>query len=361
MKVGILTFSCSYNFGAILQCYALQEHLRMMGHDVIVINYRPEYLDSKMPKFHIVRSIISPHTVKTLMQTTKSRMFYRLFCEFCEKYFSFTDICRTSDDIRQVSQLLDYIILGSDQIWNTKWNGNDLVWYGQGLKVHDGKVKMISYAASSGDAVIDSDQEMRLVGYLSDFEAVSVRESQLKDKLTPLLPNKNVDWVLDPSLMVDKSIWNKWLKPILNYKYILVYQARQDNNVYRIAQKLSHELNTKVITVDFYNNRFSFDSKLVAASPSEFVSLINNAECVVTTSFHGTAFSIITNTPFYTLRLNDGADGRNESLLKMLGLTDRFIDKNDTPDFSMVDFKTANHLLDNQRMQSQLFLKENLQ
>ena len=58
---------------------------------------------------------------------------------------------------------------------------------------------------------------------------------------------------------------------------------------------------------------------------------------------------------------NDGADGRNESLLKMLGLTDRFIDKNDTPDFSMVDFKTANHLLDNQRMQSQLFLKENLQ
>ena len=361
MKIGILTFSCSYNFGAMLQCYALQEHLCMMGHDVVVINYRPVYLESKKSKYHIVRSIISPHTVKTLRQTMKSRMVYRMFCEFDKKYFNFTDICKVSEDIQCVSQSLDYIIFGSDQIWNTRWNGNDLTWYGQGLKAHGGKVKFISYAASAGDAIFDRTQEIKLVKYLSDFEAISVREYQLKDKLSRLLPNKKVDLVLDPTLMVDKSIWNKWLKPVLGYKYILVYQARQDNNVYRIAQKLSNELSAKIITVDLYNNRFSFDSKLIAASPSEFVSLINNAECVLTTSFHGTAFSIITNTPFYTLRLNDGADGRNESLLKMLGLTDRFIDKNDTPDFSMVDFKTANHLLDNQRMQSQLFLKENLQ
>lgn len=360
MKIGILTFHCAYNFGAMLQCYALQEHLRMMEHDVVVINYRPVYLGSKMPKFHIVRSIISPH-VCSLSKTAKFRKSYRKFREFEEKYFNLTNICKTSDDIQSVSQSLDYVIFGSDQIWNAGINRNDLVWYGQGLKANGGKVKFISYAASAGDAVFDRSQEINLVKYLSDFEAVSVREYQLKDKLSRLLPNKKVDLVLDPTLMVDKSIWNKWSKPVLGYKYILVYQARKGNNVYQIAQKLSRELNAKIVTFEIDNNKFSFDCEQIVASPSEFVSLINNAECVLTTSFHGTAFSIITNTPFYTIRLNDGADGRNESLLKMLGLTDRFIDDNADLDFSLVDFKNANNILDNQRKQSQLFLNECIQ
>ena len=171
---------------------------------------------------------------------------------------------------------------------------------------------------------------------------------------------QNIDVVLDPSLMVDEHIWEKWQKPLINEKYILVYQARQDDCVYRIANDIAIQLNAKVFTVDFYNNNYKFGAKLKVVSPAGFVSLVRNAQCVVTTSFHGTAFSIINKTPFYTLRLNDGADERSYNLLSSIGLNDRFIDKNSTIQFTSVNFDIPNKKLSELRKQSQLFLTKHI-
>ena len=45
MRIGILTFHRAHNYGAVLQCYALQETLKRMGHDVQVIDYRQPWIE----------------------------------------------------------------------------------------------------------------------------------------------------------------------------------------------------------------------------------------------------------------------------------------------------------------------------
>ena len=95
-------------------------------------------------------------------------------------------------------------------------------------------------------------------------------------------------------------------------------------------------------------------------SPSEFISLIHNSQCVITTSFHGTAFSIINEVPFYTLYLNDGADGRSKELLNKLGLTERMVDKTASPQFTSINYNLVNKKLNILRSASQDFLKASI-
>ena len=44
MKIGIITFQCAHNYGAVLQAYALKEYLKTLGYSVNIINYRPRYI-----------------------------------------------------------------------------------------------------------------------------------------------------------------------------------------------------------------------------------------------------------------------------------------------------------------------------
>lgn len=353
MKIGILTFSCAYNFGAILQCYALQEHLRLMGQEVYVINYRPYYLESKKPK-------ISRHNVRYLRRFLLHRSSFISYEHFIDKNLKLTNVANSETELFQIISSFDYVIIGSDQIWNTTYNGHDPIWLGRFSSTLNRKPHIIFYAASAGDAVFSASELFSLKKQLLYFDAISVRENKLRQKLENMFPYKNIDVVLDPSLMVDEYIWEKWQKPLINEKYILVYQARQDDCVYRIANDIAIQLNAKVFTVDFYNNNYKFGAKLKVVSPAGFVSLVRNAQCVVTTSFHGTAFSIINKTPFYTLQLNDGADERSYNLLSSIGLNDRFIDKNSTIRFSSVNFDLPNKKLSELRKQSQLFLTKHI-
>ena len=43
MKIGILTFHRAFNYGALLQCFALSKYLRMKGCNVEIIDYFPTY------------------------------------------------------------------------------------------------------------------------------------------------------------------------------------------------------------------------------------------------------------------------------------------------------------------------------
>lgn len=136
------------------------------------------------------------------------------------------------------------------------------------------------------------------------YKSISVRESSLIPTLKALThQNINIETVLDPTLMANPQIWDQFKKQIEKGKYILCYQARKSDDVFRIARNLSKFLDAKIISVDLWDNSFQNGIKNIAASPDEFISLIKYATCVITTSFHGTALSIICNTPFYCLKL----------------------------------------------------------
>ena len=365
MKIGILTFHCAHNFGAVLQCYALQEALKSMGHEVEILNYRPQYLASSQPKITL-RTFKCKNPFKLYKKITflipilKKK--YKLYINFEHKYYHLSDHIQNKDQLRSLINKYHYIVIGSDQVWNTKYNKNELIWYGDfGTPLSN--TKIISYAASAGDPVFTIKELKKISSLINEFASISVREKQLKDLLSPHI-NKKISCVLDPTLMVSPSIWNKFkeIKISEQEPYILIYQARQDDNVFRIANQIAKKKLWNIITVDFYDN--SLQKKYIKGhrniSPDQFVAYVKNAQCVITTSFHGTVFSIINNTPFYTLKLNDGADARNEEILKLLKLGNRFIEKNKEVEFSKIDFTVCNQTLDFLRKQSYNYLKSAL-
>ena len=362
MKVGILTFHAAHNFGAMLQAYALQEQIRINGHEPWIINYVPEYIASKRPTlqkwmFTHGRAL---QTIKYYFKIMrKAKKSYDKYKYFAHEYMKLTNICNIREDLSSICRYFDCIILGSDQIWNIKFNGKDSVWFGD---IEGFKGKLILYAASAGDKVLDKDIKNILQKKIYDFSAISVRESHLAQQISNIETKLKISVVLDPSLMVDPKIWHKWQIPIRTDKYIVTYQAREDENVFRIATEISNQIGheCKILNVDFWNSSFRKGVEKAIVSPSEFISLIHNSQCVITTSFHGTAFSIINEVPFYTLYLNDGADGRSEELLNKLGLTERMVDKTASPQFTSINYNLVNKKLNILRSASQDFLKASI-
>ena len=190
---------------------------------------------------------------------------------------------------------------------------------------------------------------------LRNFDYISVREAYLLDMLQPLV-DKPIKHVLDPTLIASLSVWEKLCSnKYENSGYVVVYQVRVDENTIRIAQHVAQQIGAKVKILVAWPQRNS-QELFQDATPEEFVETIRNAACVVTTSFHGTAFSVIFNRPFYTIALNDGADSRSSSLLCSLGLEDRLISANDLPKFSPINYSNSNKKLEILRRESFNFI-----
>lgn len=327
MKVGILTYHRAHNYGAVLQCYALQEVLKSMGHDVWVIDYKQEFIDRLYcPKFNI------KHLIKLLLLFRVARIlkFFSIYHEQKRRKHFFDDFkrnylhCTEEFSAETIGQDFDAYVIGSDQVWGLHCtNGFDPVYWGQFTR--SANSRLFGYAISAnGDykGIISRDC---LVRYFNSFEDISFRESSTRDdfaEYTGIV--KEVS--LDPTLLTDKCIWQPLLNKKKNVKkYVVVYQIRRlphyrsmlEDKASSFAKNKGYEL------IDLTNMEFPVP---------EFVSLIANAECVFTSSFHATVFSIIFGKPFYSFKLYDGHDNRYENLLKVLGLTAHLADE-----FSAID------------------------
>lgn len=357
-RIGILTFSAAHNFGAVLQCYGLWATLRGLGHDARVIDYRPRYLATWEPRFGL-RNWLNPRMGRTLRVWRNYRYWravYDGYVCFKSEEMAMSPPCFSADELGKILKDYDTIIVGSDQVWNNQFNGNDPVWYG----LEGSPCRWVAYGASCGNLQSWLESTDLSVA-LSLFHAVGVRERDLCVAIAQSMPEKHPYKVLDPSLLASSEVWNRWTNRIVPEKYILIYQARECDNVFRVASMLSNQLGgCRLIPVDFYNNVKKLGYQTFMASPKEFVSLVKNAECVVTTSFHGTAFSILLHTPFYTLRLDDGADGRAADLLSQVGLSCRMIGQEEEVRFAEVDFTEADQRLKQLRNESLTFLKNAL-
>ena len=362
MKIGILTFHCAHNYGAVLQCYAMQEFLRSKGHDVEVINYRPNYLLEPYKIFNIKRFL-----TKNPIRLLKSLIIeFILFPVRLNRFYGFEKFINGRLNLSKkvtsssISPNYDIFIVGSDQVWNPKiTQGFDSVFFAD-FPFLKGEKKYISYAASMEAKALNDDQTAFFKKNLNNFDSMSVREDALQQLLQPLI-GKPIYQVLDPVLMVPSQIWGRFLPKHENkVKYVLVYQVCGHKNTRQIAQHIAKQIGAKVkvlVAAPQINIKNTFQT----ATPIDFVNTFRFAECVVTTSFHGTAFSIIFNRPFYSIKLNVGTDSRSSSLLKSVGLEQRMIDVNDLPVFSQIDYSEVNQKLDVLRVKSQDYLLGSLQ
>lgn len=355
MRIGILTFHCAHNYGAVLQCYALQEVLKGMGHAVEVIDYRPIYLTRayKIISLHRIFSYNPLRFVKRFisecLSLPKRVKRFRKFDAFMNEYYNLSSR-------REISSDYDVYIMGSDQIWNPKiTKGFDGYYFGY-FPFSKGERKYVAYAASMETDHLSESAKEYLRKALNNFDAIGVREIQLADLLRPLT-DKDVQVVLDPTLLVTPSFWNRFVgKRPLEEKYVLVYQARGMSRITRnIANHIANQLGALVVTVS--GQTYSRSKWMLhTESPLDFVNWFRYADCVVSSSFHGTAFSIIFNKPFYSVRSGRG-DTRENSLLRRFDLRDRLIDMDSLPIFREIDYKYVNDRLEKYRKESLCFLR----
>lgn len=306
MKIGILTFHNADNYGAVLQCYALQEKLKELhpNDEIYVIDYKcPKIINDYIPKINLKK----PWSILGLRKTKQK---CKTFQRFRKEHFNLG-----TDDL----SFYDVIYYGSDQIWNSTLTGNDITYFGKGFSG-----KKIAYAASDGG-------EMKLTKdvkvLLNTFFKISCREKSLTRKMQNLQLNIPIETVCDPVFLLTKEQWLKMAELPNEDNYILAYQITTNVNFDLETEKLSKKFGKKVIRIVYVKSiRKIFYKKqnfVEGISPNQFVGYFAKADYVLTTSFHGTAFSVLFDKPFFVLNLSTRSE-RVTDLLSTLGIEDRY-------------------------------------
>ena len=325
MKIGILTFHYARNYGATLQAYGLQEVLQSMGHQVQILNYHNPQIAKRKSPFALNQFMANPisYLIRVVNIYPGYKASVRHFKDFEQKHLHVTREFMSRDAVRQFDG--DYIIIGSDQVWNPLLTGGpDPVYWGMHKPIH---AKLMTYAASSGDVALFQTDEFRDISvWLRNFNALSVREERLKEYVEKYT-EKNVKVVVDPTLLAGRDIFERiTAKRLFQEPYILLYHVESSPALLKVARYLSKQYHARIISIsrqalsERLRNR---DIKYCNATVSEMLSLIKYAECVVALSFHGTALSVLYEKDFYSVT---GMNmGRVKSFLDKIGLSDRVI------------------------------------
>lgn len=328
MKIGILTYHRAENYGALLQAYALRTYLQKKGHDVSFVDYWPQYHVEHYRIFSLTkfRRLGIKGKVKYLLDLLfwgvpklirKSRLE-----RFMHNYLQITDNIKYSDD-KDVTESYDLVVYGSDQIWRRQSiNKNDFnPWYYGASNVVS--KKKITYAASMGIIDTNEQDDEHIKEWLNNFDALSVREQDLKNYVESL--GYKTQLVCDPTFLLSKDEWRKLYKPQKKGKYILFYNLLNTTESVKFANDLSRstglpvkEINMKLSLKHFVSRRY-----IACASLEHFLQLLDGAEYVVSNSFHGVAMSIVFEKQFWAVGFESKA-GRVVSLLNTIGLSDRF-------------------------------------
>lgn len=324
-RIGILTFHRAHNYGAVLQCFALQEFLRSLGHDAYVIDYNNHDLWEGYDWFKSYEvgycfqklSKIPTRIIKLFIRWFKSIPRYYKFKRFQEKQLCIVP----KKDIQ--NQPFDIILIGSDQVWNLEiTHGFDEYYWGTFTRPL--QTKVATYGASLKKYWKESDIEKAITN-IKYLNAVSVREPQLANFLQSQDTNLHPVVVPDPVFLLSKDEWSSVaVRPKVKRPYVFFYQAMDNEDVYKTATEIAHKESKQLIVLSAnVNGRNSAICR--SASPFEFIGWIKYADLVVTSSFHATAFSIIFQKPFYCVNLKMGHDSRLLDVLNSFNLSHHWI------------------------------------
>jgi len=359
MKVGIVTYHRSHNYGAMLQAAALQAALTKMGHDVWFIDYWPEHqrkIYRLFPREAFMRKGIRrkirilASTLKGLPGVIRRRVAFNHFFRRLIKPF-----CQSS------TAHFDVIVYGSDQIWRKQLDGSGYnpVYFGNNsfrTKRH------LAYAASMGQ-LPETEQDRRLVhNLLKPLSSISVREADLQVYLTNS-GLQNVALVSDPVFLLSAENWNRLAgeSPIEPPAYLLFYDLLPiPKGIERVCH-FAHCLNLTPVRISGRAERHPNKNSRLAAGPYEFLNLLKFSDFIVTSSFHGLAFALLFHKPF--LAVFPSNVERAKSLLASVGLLNRLIpaDESFRTNLEKIDWNRVDQALKSMRESSIDWLSINLQ
>lgn len=327
-KIGIITFHFCKNYGALLQCYALEQFLTENGFEVYVLNARSKKQRNNNSIFmckkglrRVIRNIV---LLPLLAQRLKQE---RAFGAFVQDKLNCTELCTNEGELLKCinSYRFDAVVVGSDQVWNTLNNDFEKMFF----LPFSCKAKKIGYGISLGDAGYNELVEYKK--YIDDFYSIFVRERSSLNIFNKLL-NKNLKTVVDPVLLLDKEHWDKMADDVkydLPSKYLVCYFVGKKNfNIYyQYAKQISKQLGLKLRIINSSYGIYSYSRKtFLNIGPKEFLKIISNASFVCTDSFHGTVVSTIFRKDFCSfVDSNKTNDSRVKDYLCDIGLDSRII------------------------------------
>lgn len=359
MKIGILTLPIGTNIGGILQAYALQTTLCKLGHDTILIDRRRN--DEKPRNIReYVRFLI--HSLRRLLKKNNNRLSLE---NFKDTYIHKSPKLYTTNELKEyiVREKFDGIVVGSDQVWRKWYHDPDFTdikdFFLTFLSDADVVLK-ISYAASFGlnEWLVDDDDKVCQEA-IKTFNAISVRENS-GIEICKNFFCVNAVQVLDPTLLINKEDYqflvrnNKTQESPGN---VLCYILDKTEEVKKVICKLSDQIEFRPYDyLSYWNNNIDV---------CQWLRAVNDAEAILTDSFHGCVFAILFNIPFVALGNELRGQARFESLLSMFDVKRRLVSL-DNPELiscvikEKINWEEVNQRLAKWRINSVEFLKKNL-
>lgn len=342
-KAMILTFSKVYNRGANMQCYALMKTLEKMGCDV-------EFIDAQLPMEKM---------------NLKGRIFYWLshfvVAPFRRKAgFKYTRKYRTYDELCKNPPKADIFVVGSDQVWNpeiTNIFDPRVYFYGY---IKNGK--KIAYAASfAKDKWTKTVHDEQIAKDVALFDAISVREDSGIDICKETFKRDDAVCVLDPTLLLsgdDVRALTDARASKSKEKYMYVYLLHHDKGICDIVNEISNKCG---LAVKGNTAKGGLSKMLNIESVPGWLENIDNAELIVTNSFHCMAMCILLHKQFIVIPTFPGREIRMTSLLQKLGIGHRYISSASCLDeMQEINYTEVDRLLAKYRNSSLEFLKKSI-
>lgn len=324
-KVALITISSVPNYGSVLQAFASKKVIEQMG-------YSCEIIDYKYPNnWHY------EHGTKRSPITYKIGVFLGLKCHhrkvkklksFRKRNYQFTSKYKDLTALKKAKwQDYEVIIVGSDQVWNPRFVHGDEAFM---LSFIPNSIKKISIASSFACKKLPENYIDVFRKNLSRFDALSVREKNGIDIIKSQLKIQGeVKLLLDPTLLLSKEEWihnirrssfKKEKKYLVLYGLYYAFDPRPQ--IFNLVAHYAKKYDLEVIAIEGYEaiNGINVTNKS-DASIEEFIDIFANADMVITSSFHGTAFALNFGVPFLSLTNGMGDDDRQSSLCQMVGLS----------------------------------------
>lgn len=324
MRIGIITFQETNNYGAILQNYALQYAIKQLGHEPETIDYCSRYISKPYKLSHLKNKGIVKYLFGVIgyicyLPRQKRNDEFRKHIKYSQS------VCY--EELPSLNTQYDCFITGSDQVWNVQLTGYDDTYF---LGFVDNGKKKNSFSASVGISQLSDSDKLWYKDKLNDYQNISVRETRAVRLLNDFLDKMICD-VVDPVFLLRKEEWDALVKPVpIKQDYILVYQLGVSKELVKYASRCAKMYNCKLVFVPFPLVGIAKGKYAFNAGAGDVLGYIRYAKYVITDSFHGTALSIIFNKKFTTLvsGTHSGVSSRLLDMLKTFELENRIWNTN---------------------------------
>ena len=351
MRIGIITFHDTTNFGSYLQTYGLYKKLEDLGCECEVINYQCESLVKREIPERFKFTWNLRKVVKEIWLNTAIRKKYKFLFGFLLKNMTLSERV-TQQNIKSLNNRYDKFFVGSDIVWGLDITNRDTTYF---LDFVEDNNKKYAFSSSIGNSWSEDEQYL-VKPYLERFNKIAVREEEAADWVENLI-KKRPEVVCDPTMLLTSNEWLSFASmKYCTHKYVLVYFSTEE--CIKAAKEYAKHHNLPIYLIN-YSLPISGVKNIKPLTIDDFLSLFKSASFIFTASYHGMLFSIYFNREFSYF--NRSHKSRMQTLANILGVQDREGTKYDVMKMAGIEWTKVNTFVEDYRNKSMACLKAFLQ